>query len=302
MLEQMIKKQAQQQAQTLDRWLEKREREQPFPAAVRLTCDVPYLEDGAACHRMDIYQPMEAASPLPVLIDLHGGGFLLGRKEANRLFCADLCQRGFVVFCPEYPLAPEQTLFAILRDVSAAIDRICALAPSYGGDPKRLFLCGDSAGANLCVYLAAMQNAPELARAAGVTPAHARITALGLQSGMFYTDRFDKIGLFLPRSIYGAGWRRHPFRPYINPEHPAVLQQLPPCFLVTGKGDFLRSYTQKFAAALLRSGNAPELLDLTADRPLPHAFAAMLPETPSAQTANTAMATFFLSQPPLGRE
>ena len=245
---------------------------------------------------MDIYQPKEGPRPHPVLINLHGGGFLLGRKEVNRLFCADLCLRGFLVFCPEYPLAPGQTLFTVFRDLSAAIDRICEIAPSYGGDTNRLYLCGDSAGAQLCVYLAAMQNVPELARAAGVTPPRTRIRALGLQSGMFYTDRFDKIGLFLPNSIYGKGWRKHPFRPYINPEHPALLRGLPPCFLVTAKGDFLRHYSQKFAAALRQSGNPLQFLDLEADHDLPHAFAAMIPETPEAQTANTAMAAFFLSQ------
>lgn len=296
MLEKMIQTQTAKQVRTLDRWLEKREREQAFPDGVRLTPDVPYMEDGAACHKMDIYQPEEGNGPYPVLIDLHGGGFLLGRKEVNRLFCADLCLRGFVVFCPEYSLAPQQTLFTVYREVSAAIDRICALAPSYGGDPKRLFLCGDSAGAQLCVYLAAMQNEPELARAADVTPPATKIRALGLQSGMFYTDRFDKIGLFLPKLIYGKGWRKHPFRPYIDPEHPTLLRGLPPCFLVTGKGDFLRHYSRKFAAALRRSGNPLRFMDLEADRPLPHAFAAMLPETAEAQEANAAMTAFFLAQ------
>lgn len=296
MLEKMIQAQTAKQSETLDRWLEKREREQIFPEGVCLTADVPYRNDGAACHKMDIYQPKEGPRPHPVLINLHGGGFLLGRKEVNRLFCAGLCLRGFLVFCPEYPLAPGQTLFTVFRDVSAAIDRICEIAPSYGGDTNRLYLCGDSAGAQLCVYLAAMQNVPELARAAGVTPPRTRIRALGLQSGMFYTDRFDKIGLFLPNSIYGKGWRKHPFRPYINPEHPALLRGLPPCFLVTAKGDFLRHYSQKFAAALRQSGNPLQFLDLEADHDLPHAFAAMIPETPEAQTANTAMAAFFLSQ------
>lgn len=296
MLEKMIQTQTQKQAQVLNRWLEKREREQPFPRGVCLTENLPYLDDGEACHKMDVYRPAEGQGPYPVVIDLHGGGFLLGRKEVNRLFCADLCLRGFVVFCPEYPLTPAQKLFATYQDVSTAIDRISALAPAYGGDPNRLFLCGDSAGAQLCVYLAAMQNAPELARAAGVTPARTKIRALGLQSGMFYTDRMDKIGLFLPNSIYGKGWRGHAFRPYIDPEHPAVLGGLPPCFLVTGKGDFLRHYSQKFAAALRRSGRDYRLLDLEDERKLPHAFAAMLPETPAAQRANAEMAEFFLSK------
>ena len=78
MLEKMIQAQTAKQAETLDRWLEKREREQVFPKGVCLTADVSYRNDGAACHKMDIYQPEEGPRPHPVLINLHGGGFLLG--------------------------------------------------------------------------------------------------------------------------------------------------------------------------------------------------------------------------------
>lgn len=104
----------------------------------------------------------------PVLLNLHGGGFLLGSKEVNRYLCTDLSRRGFLVMSLEYPLAPEATIFDIFRALTAGIDRAAALAADYGGDPAQLYLCGDSAGAYLCYYLAALQNAPEAAQAAGV--------------------------------------------------------------------------------------------------------------------------------------
>ena len=242
---------------------------------------------------MDVFRPKDAKGVLPVLVDLHGGGFLLGKKEVNRLFCADMAERGFLVFCPEYPLAPEADLFAILRSLTASLDDIAEELPEYGGDPEHFFLCGDSAGAWLCVYLAALRNSPALREAAGVAGSRLPIRAIGLQSGMFYTTKRDKIGLFLPPSIYGKDWKSHPFRPYMDPEDPEILRALPPCFLTTSAGDFLRGYSRQFAAALKRAG-ADHAFQGFLTKSLPHAFAAMLPEREECRQVNDAMAAWFL--------
>lgn len=296
MFETMIETQTAKQAKELADWMARREETVALPEGVWRTEDVAYLDDGLPCHRMDLYQPIHAGPALPVLLNLHGGGFLLGSKEVNRYLCTDLSRRGFLVMSLEYPLAPEATIFDIFRALTAGIDRAAALAADYGGDPARLYLCGDSAGAYLCYYLAALQNAPEAAKAAGVPQIQAKIQAIGLQSGMFYTRKHDKIGLFLPKLLYGSDWRKHPFRPYLDPGHPALVAAVPPCFLVTGRGDFLRHYSRQLAACLKRGGKNYQLLDLDEAKTLPHAFAAMLPETPAATRANEAMLAFFLQQ------
>lgn len=293
MLEKMIRSQTAKQARQLDSFLARHDAANPFPEDVLLTADADYMGDALPCHRMDIFRPRGASTPLPVLVNIHGGGFLLGKKEANRLFCADMCRRGFVVFCLEYPLVPDVDIFTVFRAMTAGIERAAAIAPDYGGDSSRLFLCGDSAGAYLCVYLAAMQKNAAMAKAAGVPSLTPDIAALGLISGMFYTTRPDNIGIFLPNMVYGRGWRRSPFREYIDPENPALIRALPPCFLVTARGDFLRHYSRDFSAALRKNGAEYELLDMDEPEELSHAFAAMLPETDAAQRANAAMADFL---------
>ena len=181
MLEKMIRSQTAKQEQQLESFLARHDAANPFPEDVLLT---------APCHRMDIFRPREAKEALPVLVNIHGGGFLLGKKEANRLFCADMCRRGFVVFCLEYPLVPDVDIFTVFRALTAGIERAAALAPDFGGDASKLFLCGDSAGAYLCVYLAAMRKNAAMARAAGVPQLSSDIAALGLISGMFYGAYF----------------------------------------------------------------------------------------------------------------
>ena len=83
-------------------------------------------------------------------------------------------------------------------------------------------MTGTSAGASLCVYLAAMLKSPELAKAFQVVPNDLKIRALGLASGMYYTTKPDSIGIFLPSYIYGKHWKKSSFYPYINPENKEI--------------------------------------------------------------------------------
>ena len=70
--------------------------------------------------------------------------------------------------------------------------------------------------------------------------------------------------------VYGRGWRHAPFREYIDPENPSLIAALPPCFLVTARGDFLRHYSRDFAAALKKNGLEAELLDMDEPEKLAH--------------------------------
>ena len=79
MFEKMVRTQTAKQERTLEEWLRRHDSENPFPADVSLTKNIDYLGDGKACHRMDLYRPANCAQPLPVLINIHGGGFLLGK-------------------------------------------------------------------------------------------------------------------------------------------------------------------------------------------------------------------------------
>lgn len=149
--------------------------------------------------------------------------------------------------------------------------------PEYQGLKDRVYAVGDSGGAMLLTYCAAMQNSPKIAGTAGVSPASLRLKALGLISGMYYTTRFDKIGLFLPSYLYGNHYKKSAFSSYVNPEHPGIVTALPPCFLTTSAGDYLHSYTLDFEKALSRYQVSHHLLDFSERKDLPHAFSVIDP-------------------------
>lgn len=106
-------------------------------------------------------------------------------------------------------------------------------------------MTGTSAGASLCVYLAAMLKSPELAKAFQVVPNDLKIRALGLASGMYYTTKPDSIGIFLPSYIYGKHWKKSSFYPYINEtcsdaDNRIIKTKDALCF--SGSGQFLLHY------------------------------------------------------------
>lgn len=293
-LEKLIAKKAEEQSSQLEKWRKKHESEVTFPDTVQEVKGVPYIEDGEACHRMDIYYPKKAEGKLPVIINIHGGGLLLGSKEVNRLFCGTLSEMGFLVFCPEYPLVPKKQIYEIFADVNTAINKIASLLEQYSGDREKVYLVGDSAGAYLITYLTAMQKSSALAEAAGVTPYTLPVKALGFISGMFYTRKRDEVGMFLTSWIYGKNWRKHAFRPYMNPEHEEIVKNLPPCFLVTSGGDTMKSYTLEFYEALQKAGTVCHLEDYAENKELIHAFCTLFPEKEESVAVIKKMTEYFL--------
>lgn len=127
-------------------------------AAVRVTQgDVAYGPHER--HRLDIYAPMDAAGPAPVLVFVHGGGFLKGDKGGadvwpNANVGRMAAQAGFVGVVINYRLAPDHMWPAGAQDVAAVVAWLKDNIAQHGGDPDRIVLAGTSAGAvHVAAYL-----------------------------------------------------------------------------------------------------------------------------------------------------
>ena len=241
---------------------------------------------------VDIFRPKNGPEKLPVIVNIHGGGLVMGTKNLNRGICAQLCSFGFLVIAIEYPLVPETDVFGQLQSVARTLDALQQAIPSFGGDVDHVSLTGDSAGAFLSLHTVLCQKNQKAAEAAEVTPTTLPVKALGLNSGLFYPTKVASDGLFLMRdSFFGKGWRKHPYAPYLNPENPEILEILPPCFLSTAAGDFLRGHTVNYAICLEEAGKRCELLDLP-DK-LEHAFNALYPQWEGSRLVNEQMAEFL---------
>jgi len=115
-----------------------------------------------------IYQP-DAKGPLPLLLYVHGGGFVIGDLETHDKVCRTLCHDvDAVVVAVDYRLAPEHPFPAAVDDVACALRWVAAHAHVIGADSSRIALAGDSAGAQLAAA-AALRSAGTIApRALGL--------------------------------------------------------------------------------------------------------------------------------------
>ncbi len=272
-------------------WL--RRRQYAKPADVEEILDLPYLPDGEAFHKADVFRPKGASEPLPVAVWLHGGGLVLCDRTVNRPVCAEFAARGFLVFNVDYPVAPRKEVCGILEDVCRGLDWVWENLERFGGDRGRVFLVGDSAGAFLGLYAVAARKNGDLAKAAGVMPTRFCPSALGWLCGMFHTAEADDTGLCLRSSFYGKRWRSHPIYPYLKPEKPEVASTQEPTFLLCVQGDKLRRSSLRLHRGLQAAGVPAKLLDYPGRFRLAHDFPIMDPTARDSAQVLDAMAAFF---------
>jgi triacylglycerol lipase len=121
----------------------------PLGDGVLIERDLAYGEDER--HRLDIFRRPETKGA-PVLVFVHGGGFIMGDKRvANMPFYDNIggfaANAGLVGVTITYRLAPAHRWPAGADDMQAAIDWLRAHVAEYGGDPEQIYLMGQSAGA-----------------------------------------------------------------------------------------------------------------------------------------------------------
>ena len=123
------------------------------------SCDkrigVPYVADGDPAQVLDIYYADPDLRKGAVLIDIHGGFYVAGRRENNRAFASVFLKEGYDVVLLEYRLNDGQRdVSDELADCAAGLDYLASHAGKLGLDKDRMFLTGDSAGGHLALYMA----------------------------------------------------------------------------------------------------------------------------------------------------
>ncbi len=122
--------------------------------AQKLTPDIPYVENGHERQVLDIYTPeTPGAASSPVMFWIHGGGWQAGDKSDVALKPKVLTERGFVFVSTNYRLLPDVEMEVLIRDVAKSLGWVHKNIAMYGGDPKRIFVGGHSAGAQLATLI-----------------------------------------------------------------------------------------------------------------------------------------------------
>lgn len=206
-----------------------------------------------------LYTP-HVAGPLPVLVYLHGGGWVAGSVATHDPFCRLLSEAGeVIVVSVEYRLAPEHRYPAALEDTIAAAHWAADHAAEWGGDAERLALGGDSAGANLAAVAANRLCATAVVPTLGALLLIHPVADYPNAQHLSYTE--NATGYGLEANLMRWFWEQ--YAPGISANDPDAsplqlksLPPLPPTLVATAEYDVLRDEGIAYAAKLESAGVA----------------------------------------------
>lgn len=134
---------------------------------------ISYIDDGQTYHMLDIYGTQSVDSPTPVVIEVHGGGYIGGTKETNKDHSIYYAKSGYLVVAPDYTKVNEAnggTFTNAIQDLFTVYQWVEDNADKYNFDLNNIFLSGDSAGGYYTLLSCAIMNSEELQEYFGVTP------------------------------------------------------------------------------------------------------------------------------------
>lgn len=205
---------------------------------VEKIADIPYA-DGAR-KKLDMYRPEKPGGLSPVVMFIYGGSWRAGDKFEYEFAGRALAAAGFIVVIADYRLWPEVKYPDFLDDCAEAMKWIQDNIEGYGGDPKRFFVAGHSAGAYNAIMLGLDSS---FRRDFNVTMP---IRAIAGLSGPynFYPFEYDQV-----RDTFGTAPSPEGTQP-VN----LVTSDAPPIFLASGTSDpIVRIENSEALAAKLRA-------------------------------------------------
>jgi len=255
-------------------------------------------EVGGARVTADVLVP-DRAGPHPVLVYLHGGGWVAGSPRTHRKLGLRFAEAGYLVVNVDYRLAPEAPFPAPFEDCVHAVRWAGENAARWGGDARRLALGGDSAGGNLTAAVAA-----HLSGDAGAPAIRAALLIYGVfdfEAMSRMTDAAPNGDVEAARKlrdamIYAYVGQSPPASrmrdPRVSPLHAAA--KLPPSFLVVGTADSLVDQQRALDAELTRLRIPHENVILDG---MPHGFVQyeFLPQARETIARMTAFLAKYLS-------
>lgn len=199
-------------------------------------------------HLLDIYLPKKRQGKVPVIISIHGGGWVYGTKETYQFYGMGLAKEGFAFVNFNYRLAPEVQFPSELDDVNRLMHWVGEHGAEYDLDTDNVFFVGDSAGGQMEEqYLAILTNS-KFRQLFGYDLPKLTVRAAALNCGAYFmlTPGFtDDVpgAYFTPEAVAGK-------KELLNTEE-YLTKDLPPLFIMTANQDFLHDSAVRLDGYLL---------------------------------------------------
>ncbi|MBQ8469149.1 MAG: alpha/beta hydrolase [Clostridia bacterium] len=250
-------------------------------------------------HLLDIEAPTPLVGKdlekLPVIISVHGGGYVTNNKECNRPHCQYLASRGFKVVNLNYTLQPEGEMDEEMRDIRDAVAWVEKNADQYGFDLSNVFMTGDSSGGHMVLLYTGLQNSEAFQEKIGVkVPAtKVKATAATCPVGSYVAkDLVSRVFKNLSGRLYDDEMKlAYSYEGFADATYPEVL-------IVTTKTDIPIHYSTKGIHEHLDKVGAKHqyIVFEGQENKLGHVFNVLHPEWSESIEANQAILSFFESK------
>lgn len=208
-----------------------------------------------------VYRPFAKEATLPVVINAHGGGFVLGYRGQDEILARDFaCHTGCVVIDIDYSTAPEHPFPYALHEVYDVIRYVYEHPKQFGIDPERMVLAGESAGGNLITAAALMNQTEPAFHYRMAVPIYPPLDNDGaVADKRFARDDPEGFAAKIQRYTQFTAWlaQGHDTKdPLLSPSFATIdqLKGLSPFLVVSGELDILGEEDEQFAAKLIEAG------------------------------------------------
>lgn len=236
-----------------------------LPEEVTEIKDVSYVDDNEPGHKLDIFVRMDGTKK-PVLIDIHGGGFISEDKAMNRLFGNYMAKLGFVVFELNVRLAyPEWTVFDQIEDIDKGVRFALRCASEYEGDTDQLYIAGHSSGGVLAFTECMLSSSPEMLADFGLKERSYKYKGLITDCGLMHFYKRSIAYWGMRKMIFPKRYKEDKRYRYLTAENNEYIQKLPKAALLTNSKDVLKKMTYYFDGVLKQKGVEHRLFEYGKD-------------------------------------
>lgn len=253
------------------------------PDGIAEKLDVSYGPDAA--NRLDVFYPSEIEGTdkaLPVIMWVHGGAWISGSKEHVANYLRILASKGFVAVGIDYSIAPAAKYPTPVIQANEALAFLNAKAGEFHIDPTRIFLAGDSAGAQIAAQLANVVTSRGYAQGMNIVPAigAAPLRGIVLNCGGYdpRLANFDGAAGGFLRTVFWSYLGNRDFDGDPRIQQFSIMENMtaafPPAFITVGNADPLEEQSHRLAEAAQKLGIKTDTLFFTRDYqpPLPHEY------------------------------
>ena len=220
---------------------------------------------------LDIYRPkaLPVDEKLPVIVNVHGGGWVYGDKEVYQFYGMSMAQHGFAFVNPNYRLSPESQFPAHIIDVDDAMQFVRDNADKYGLDTDHVFMVGDSAGGHLAALYGVLLTNPEyrerFEKKYDISlKCPLKVTALGLNCGIYdlkldadKAHKSESNTNNLMADLFGDEAGDETFM-FASPNY-HLTADFPPAYVMAASRDFLNYQAPMMQQAIEAAGGSAEL-------------------------------------------